>query len=53
MASNRYYPDGVSIKDKFIRQLKAGECDCAYDDINDHFVQGRNVFQRLQHPNNI
>ena len=53
MANDRYYPDGVSIKDKFIRQLKNGECDCVVDDIPDHFVQGRNVYQRLQHPNNI
>ena len=53
MASDRYYPDGVSIKDKFIEKLKAGVCDCKYDDIPDHFVQGINVYHRLPHPNNI
>jgi hypothetical protein len=44
---DKFYPNG-SIKAKFIRYLKSGECCCNFDNDPDHYTDGNKVYKKIE-----
>lgn len=44
---DKYFPNG-SLKAKFIRYLKQGECDCVFDNDPKYFTEGRKVYEKIE-----
>lgn len=47
MSQDLYYSNG-SIKAKFIKYLKSGECPCNYDNKPNYFIDGNKVYKRVE-----
>ena len=47
MSQDLYYPNG-SVKAKFIKYLRPGECQCDWDNKPDYFIDGNKVYKRIE-----
>ncbi len=44
---DKYYENG-SVKAKFIKYLKPGDCGCEYDKKPNYYVDGNKVYKRIE-----